>query len=210
MAGFAFDADEAGGVASLGCLQCGSKFVGVGGDDAVVMIGGGDHGGGVFCSLLCVVIRGVSEEVFELVGIFIGEAVFGLPGPSDGEFLEADHVHDTDGREACAEEAGALGEAGTDEEAAIGSSGDGELRGGGVFFGNEVFGAGDEVIEDVLLFQFHSGLVPVLTVFATSAKVGDYVDAAHVEPGDGGGGVAGKDGDIEPTVGVEIGGVLAV
>ena len=98
-------------------------------------------------------IGGVSEEVFELVAVFIGEAVFGLPGPADSEFLEADHVHDADGREACAEEVGALGEAGTDEEAAIGSSGDGELRGGGVFFGNDRCSTNKEYINGVICYK---------------------------------------------------------
>ena len=152
----------------------------------------------------------VPEEVFEFIGVFIGEAVFGLPGPADSEFLEAQHVHDSDGGETGSVEIGALGETGSDEEAAVGAPCNGEARAGGEFFCDEVFGAGNEVIEDILLLRFHTSLVPFLTVFATAAKIREDIDAAHIEPGDIGGAIGWRERDIEPAVGVEISGVGTV
>ena len=73
-----------------------------------------------------------------------------------------------------------------------------------------MFGAGDEIIEDVLFFEFHPGFVPFFTVFATAAKIGHHVDAAHVEPGNRGRRVGGEERDVEPAIGVEEGGVVAI
>ncbi len=73
-----------------------------------------------------------------------------------------------------------------------------------------MFGTGDEVIEDVLLFRFHAGLMPFLTVFTTAAKIREDIDAAHVEPGDIGGAIGWRERDVESAVGVEISGVGTV
>ena len=43
----------------------------------------------------------------------------------------------------------------------------------GVLVVDQPFGRGDEVVEDVLLLAEHSGLVPVLAVFAAAAEIGD-------------------------------------
>ena len=124
--------------------------------------------------------------------------------------MEAEHVHDADCGKAGAEEVGSLGHAGSDEKSSIRAAGDGEFFLGGVFFTDEKFTSGDEIIEDILFFELHAGLVPFLTVFATATEAGHGVNAAHVEPGDDGGRVEGLHGIVESTVGVEVGWVLSV
>ena len=51
-----------------------------------------------------------------------------------------------------------------------------------MFFGDEVLGGGDHVVEDVLFFVEHAGAVPVFTELGTPAQVGDGVDAAVLHP----------------------------
>jgi hypothetical protein len=54
--------------------------------------------------------------------------------------MKAQHVHDADAGEGGAEEVGALGHAGTDEEASVAAALNGEVFGGGVSVRNEPFG----------------------------------------------------------------------
>ena len=54
------------------------------------------------------------------------------------------------------------------------------LAGRGDPFGDQVFGAGDEIVEDVLLVRQDAGLVPVLAVFPAAAQVGHRQHPAHV------------------------------
>jgi len=205
VARFALDADQRGFRSSLSGLEGGSELEGMGGDDAVIVIGGDDHGGGIIGGLK-VVVGGVAVEV-EKVFFLVGLSVFGLPGPADGEFVKAEHVHDANGRKGGSEEFRSLNHAGSDKETSIRASGDGELWGGGVFLSDEVFGTADEVIEDILFFKEHAGFVPFLAVFAAATEICHDVDATHVHPGDGGGRVGGAKGDVEASVGVEEGGI---
>ena len=48
VAGFGVDADENGIIVARECLQAGGVFEGVRGNDAIVVIGGGDESGGIF------------------------------------------------------------------------------------------------------------------------------------------------------------------
>ena len=73
-----------------------------------------------------------------------------------------------------------------------------------------MFGAGDEIIEDILFFEFHASLMPFLAVFAAATEIGHDVNASHVEPGDGGRGVRRAERDVETTVGVEEGGIIFI
>ena len=149
----------------------GGELEAVGGDDAVVVVGGGDQGGRVAGAGLEVVERRVGVEGLELVRVVGGAVVVG-PGPADGELVEAEHVHDADGGQGGAEEVGALGHAGADEQAAVAAAADGELGALVYLFGDQPLGGGDEVVEDVLLVQLGAGLVPVLAVLAAAAEVG--------------------------------------
>ena len=51
-----------------------------------------------------------------------------------------------------------------------------------VFCGYQVFGRGDEVIENVLFLVQHAGTVPVLAKFRTSPKIGNSKNSAVLQP----------------------------
>jgi hypothetical protein len=196
------DAEEHGGWAALGLLEFGGEFEAMGREDPVVVIAGEDHGGWVARAFFDVMERAVGEEGGEVGGV-VRAAVFFLPCPADGEFVEAEHVHDADGWEGAAEEVGALEEAGTDEETAVGAAADGEPFGFGPAFLDEEFGCADEVVEDVLFAVFHAGLVPCLTKFAAAAEIDLGVDATGFEPCDSAGAEGWGETDIEAAVAVE-------
>ncbi len=109
-----------------------------------------------------------------------------------------------------AKSVGALELAGGDEEASVGAAVDGEAGGGGVAVGDEEFGRGDEVVEDVLLVLAGAGLVPPFAELAAAAEGGLGEDAAELHPEDAGGGELGHERDAEAAVAVEQGGVGAV
>ena len=109
-----------------------------------------------------------------------------------------------------AEEVGTLEFAGADEQSAVAAAGDGEFGGRGVLVGDEPFGEGDEVVEDILLASAGAGIVPGFAVFAAAAEAGLRVDAAHLHPHDVGGRELGHEGDVEAAVGVEQRGCGAV
>ncbi len=84
------------------------------------------------------------------------------------------------------------------------------FAGRGIALGNQVFGSGNEVIEDVLFFALHSGLVPLLAVFAPAAEAGLGIDATHFEPDEVGHGEARSEADVEPTIPIQARGIFAV
>ncbi len=47
---------------------------------------------------------------------------------------------------------------------------------------NQVLGAGDEVVEDILFVGEVSGLMPLFAILASAAQIGDDIYAALVEP----------------------------
>src|SRR5262249_35882356 len=52
----------------------------------------------------------------------------------------------------------------------------------GVFLLDQILGAGDEIIEDVLLFGEVATPVPFFAEFAAASEVGNGIDAALVQP----------------------------
>ena len=52
----------------------------------------------------------------------------------------------------------------------------------GILLGNQVFGGGDEIVEYILFFLQHAGLMPVFSELGAAAKVGDRKDASVFEP----------------------------
>ena len=108
------------------------------------------------------------------------------------------------------EQVRALGQAGADQQAAVGAAADGEFGRGRVAIGDQPFGGGDEVVEDVLLVVLLARLVPRLAVLAAAAQVGDGQDAARLQPDDLAGAERGRQGDVEAAVAVQVGRVLAV
>jgi len=85
------------------------------------------------------VVGRVGVEGGKFFGV-VGRSVVFFPGPADRELMKAQHVHDADAGEGGAEEVGALGHAGTDEEASVAAALNGEVFGGGVSVRNEPFG----------------------------------------------------------------------
>jgi hypothetical protein len=204
-----FNSNEDWGRAGVGVLKGGGEFKAVGWNDAVVAVGGGDEGSGVSGAGLEIMEWGVSEQMGKILAIF-RRAILGCPGPTNGEFVEAEHVHDTAGRECGGEEAGALSHAGADQETAVATAADGEGGVTGVVVEYEPFSGGDEIVEGVLFIVFHSGLVPGLAIFAAAAGVGDGVNAAEFHPSEASHGEGGGEADVEAAVSEEVGGVAAV
>ena len=124
--------------------------------------------------------------------------------------MVAEHVHHADRRQADAEQVGTLHFAGTHQQAAVRTARDGEFLRRGIFVGNEVFGRCDEIIENILFFVQHAALVPLFSVFQAAAQVGYAINAALFHEHNGSRVEPGREADLEPTVSVEVTGVVAV
>ena len=124
VAGLGVDTDQAGVFLAYLLLHGGRVLKGVGGDHAVIVVGSGDQDRGVAGAGFNVVERRVFDEGLELLGV-VARAVLGRPVPTDGEFMEAQHVHDAHGGQAHPEEVGALVHDGSDQETAVGAALDG-------------------------------------------------------------------------------------
>src|SRR5258708_17615955 len=101
----------------------------------------------------------------------MGRAVVRSPGPADGEFVKAQHVHHPNFRQSDPEEIRSLGEARANQKAAIAAAANRQLRSRSVLVGDEPFGGANEIIEDILLFESCSRLVPLFAVLATAPQV---------------------------------------
>src|SRR5450755_231934 len=75
---------------------------------------------------------------------------------------------------------------------------------------DQVLRRGDAVVEDILLLQPHSGLVPLFAVFAASSKVGDGKHSPLLQPREPRRAEGGIERDVESTVAVEDGRIRAV
>ena len=210
MAGVGLDADQHGSVPAWAACKRGGELEAVRRDHAVVVVGRGDHCGGVVRAVFEVVQRRVAVEVVEVDLGAVRAAVLGDPAPADGELVVAEHVHHAHRREGHARQLRALCHGGAHKESAVGAAGDGQAVIGRVSFRDQVFACGDEVVEDVLLLEQHAALVPFLTELAAAAQVGHGVDAALFEQDDVGGREARGQGDVEAAVRVEHGRALAV
>ena len=67
MTSFAFNADENRIVTCMCSLQGGGEFEAVSGDDAIIVISGRDHRGGVFGARIEVMERRIGVEGFEFI-----------------------------------------------------------------------------------------------------------------------------------------------
>ena len=81
---------------------------------------------------------------------------------------------------------------------------------GRVPLGHKVIPGCKKVVKDVLLLQQHASLVPRLTKLSPAAKVGHGIDAAAFKKRDVARAEARRQTDVEPSIGVEQGGVAAV
>ena len=210
VASVGLDADQDRVGTGMGGLQAGGKLEAVCRDHAVVVVGRGDHCGGVVRAVFEVVERGVAVEVVEVDLGAVRAAVFRNPAPADRELVVAEHVHHAHRREGHARQLRTLCHGGAHKESAVGAAGDGQAVIGRVSFCDQVFACGDEVVEYVLLLQQHAALVPILTELAAAAQVGHGVDAALFEQDDVGGREARGQGDVEPAVSIQHRWALAV
>ena len=166
------DADEHRGVSRLGVLQGGRELVAVSRHHPVVVVGGGDERGRIAGAGSKIVKRGIGQQRLELLGILRG-AVVRNPGPSNGEFLETQHVQHPDCRQGRTEQFRPLSHDGSHQQPSVTAPADGQLGGTGVSVPDQPFGCGNEVIENVLLVLLGPSLVPLFSVLASSPQVGD-------------------------------------
>ena len=99
----------------------------------------------------------------------IRAAVITRPSPTNRELLEPQHIHYPDGRQRRPVEIGPLSHAHADQQSAIAATTNAELWLTCVLLRNQVFGGGDEIIEDILFDVFLTRFMPLLAVFASPA-----------------------------------------
>lgn len=172
VAGLGFDADEHRQFAFVVLLKPGDIFKGVGGDHTVVMVGGGHQSRRVFDARFNGMVGGVVQEVAEhLLAVGTG-AVIGGPGPADGEFMVAEHVHHPDRRKGYLEKVRPLVGDSPHEKPSVRPSLNGQLPAGGVFLADQEFSRGNEIVKDILLLQFGACFVPLFSIFTPAAQIG--------------------------------------
>ena len=191
VAGVDVDADELNGVAGVAGLELSCILERVGRHYAVVVVASGDHDGWIGGA---VVLNGVewrvALEVLEHLAAVVAAAIVGRPVPADGEEVIAKHVHNAHLRHCCTPQVGALVHHSTHEEATVATAVAGDFAFLSIALSNEPLGSSDEVVEYVLLLHLGAGLVPLLAILATTTQVGVGANAALVNHGEWGAGVA--------------------
>jgi len=182
MTGLGLDSDQHRLLASLAGLQHGSVFKAVAGNHPVIMVRRHHHNCRIFSSLFQVVVWTVGEQGGEHFHIFTAAVVTG-PGPADGEFLEAQHIHHANGRNGCGKEFRPLVHNCSDQCASVASAVNRESVAAGIFFADQIFACSDEIIKDILFVLQHATLVPLLTVFAAATQVGHGINATVFDLG---------------------------
>lgn len=117
-----------------------------------------------------------------MVPAVFGVAIFRYPVATDRELVVAEHIDHRDFAYDGTEEVGALHHTGRDKEPAIATPIDCQARGVRIVVGDESFGGGDEVVEDVLFLLQHSCLVPVLAILVATAQIRYGIDASVLYP----------------------------
>ena len=119
-------------------------------------------------ALAQVVVRAVGVEPAEAVGV-ASASVLGGPELRHLESLVANHVEQRDPAHDAAKEVRALRHGRSDEQAAVAAAHDAHAFAGREVGPDQPLGAGDEVVEDVLLVAQHAGPVPALSVLAATS-----------------------------------------
>ena len=98
--------------------------------------------------------------------------------------FDAQHIVDADMRNHRAEEVGMLGQFGAHQQATVAAAFDRKFRSVGIFVIDQIMRAGGEVVEHVLFFRQHAGLVPGFAIFAAAAQIGngDYYTVVEQRP----------------------------
>jgi len=96
--------------------------------------------------------------------------------------VEAQHIHHPNRRERCSEQIGPLRHAGANQQATIAATLDCQSRAFGVLLFDQPLGSGNKIIEDILLFEFGSCPVPLLSILPPTAQICHRQDASHFHP----------------------------
>ena len=120
-------------------------------------------------------------EAFETFGSGDG-AELGDVGRAVGSKFHAGGVGAAYADQGCGEEIGTMGDGASDENASGAGAFAGEALRAGVFVGDEISCAGDEVVDGVLLGEFVAGALPLFSVFTAAANVRDCDYPAALEP----------------------------
>ena len=97
MARTGFDTYQCGSSSALATLQPRSELVRMTWNDSIIVVPGRDQSSRIPSPGLKPMKGGVLSQIRKLLGIF-GTAKFADPSPTDGEFMESEHVHDSNGR----------------------------------------------------------------------------------------------------------------
>ena len=167
-------------VAEAGGLERRDIFEAVGGHDPVVGIGCRDQDRRIGRARADRVIGRIGQEVAE-IGLLCRIAVIPDPELSAREAGEAQHVHDADAGKGRSEQVRPLVSDCRNQQPAIGFALDREAVRRGDAFAFQIFGGGDEIVEDVLLVREPPGIVPRSAVFPAATQIGNGVGAAPTQ-----------------------------
>src|SRR5262249_43193209 len=145
----------------------------------------------------------------KLSGVF-DAAVFGGDENSVGMIFKVNHVKQSDMGNHGTKQVRALGERRPDQEATVASAFDRQPRGSGVVVINEKLSVSQKVIEDILLVSQVSAAMPIFSVLAPPAQVGNGDNASLVQPEPARDTEARRLTDAETPVTIEQYGILSV
>ena len=114
----------------------------------------------------------------------------------------AHHVHHADARYGHLGDVGAQIDRGSHQEATVAAALESDIVGRCIALFREVFGRGDEIVEDIELVELRAGLVPLLAVFGTAAQIGLGIDSSVLEPEHTVRAETGSEGHIETPVAI--------
>ena len=178
----ALNADKVRLVADVAILQSRGVLERVRGHHTVVVIGGGHQDGRILLTVLNGMQWRVFVEILEhLLAVLAGTVIYG-PVAANGELVVAQHVHDTHFRDGHGEEVGTLVHDRAHEQTAVGTAHHRKLFLAGVALCNQELSRSNTVVENVLLLQLRTGLVPLLAILATAAKVGHSIHTTLLQP----------------------------
>src|SRR6185437_5094417 len=132
-------------------------------------------------SILHILIGRIGVERVELLEIAYASKL-GHVEDAIGVELETEHVVHSDVGNDGAKQIRSLRQRRSHQQSAIASAQNRQTRMRGVLRADQVFGARDEIVKDVLFACEISLVMPFLAVFPSAADVSDYKDSAVIEP----------------------------
>jgi len=126
------------------------------------------------------VIRGVGAQKLELRGI-VRRSIFGNPQLGYLEVLVAQHVEQWNLAHHCAEQIWPLRECRTHQQAAVAAALDRQMLSVSIFFCDQVFRSGKEIVKNILLLLQHAIAMPVFAKLIAAAKLHVNINAALLQ-----------------------------